>query len=111
MKLTHEDYDQLCVFTIRGDLTADDVEQVRRLARERMSNDVRDFVLDVSQMQFVDSAGLEALIWIQDQCGEKLGQMRLAGATENFEKIIEMTRLTARFDRHASVEAAIKSMR
>ena len=111
MKLTCEDQDQLTVMSLRGDLTADQATEFRRVSDEKLAAKVRDFVLDVSAMEFVDSKGLETLLWLQEQCGEQLGQMRLAGAGENVKKILEITRLAPRFDCHASVESAVKSLR
>ncbi len=111
MKLSHEDHDQLSVFTIAGDLIADQVDQVRKLASTKLDKSVRDFVLDLSGVEFVDSAGLETFVWLQERCGEQLGQVRLSGVQPNVLKILEMTRLAGRFDRHPDVETAIKSLR
>lgn len=111
MKLKHEDYDQVSVLTIRGELTTDEVETLRKVALDRMEHNIRDFVLDISQMEFIDSQGLETLLWLQETCGEKLGQVRLAAPKQNVEKILEITRLIARFDRHDDVESAMKSLR
>lgn len=111
MKLAHENYDQLSVLTLRGELTADQVEELRNLAHQLMASHIRDFVLDVSGMEFVDSKGLETLLWLQEQSGERLGQVRLAAPTENVNKILEMTRLAPRIDCHPDVDSAIKSLR
>lgn len=111
MKLTTENYDHVSVFAIRGDLTADDVDIFRSAAQKRLDEDARDFVLDLAQMEFIDSQGLETLLWLQETCGERLGQMRLASLQQNVEKILEITRLAARFDRHDSVDSALKSLR
>lgn len=111
MKITHEDYDQLSVVTLRGDLAAELADELRKLALDRMSHNVRDFVLDASGMEFVDSQGLEALLWLQDQASEKLGQVRIAALSENVRKILEITRLATRFDCHPDVDSAVKSLR
>jgi anti-sigma B factor antagonist len=111
VKITHEDYDQLTVMTLKGDLTLEHADAFRRAAQARLEAQVRDFVLDVSGMEFADSKGLETLLWLQEQCGERLGQIRLASPTENVSKILEITRLAPRFDCHAGVESAIKSLR
>lgn len=111
MKLSHEDYDQLTVLELRGDLTSDQTEAFRKAAQNRMDSNIRDFVLNVQEMEFVDSKGLESLLWLQECCGEKLGQVRLAGTTENVTRILDITRLAARFDSHQTVESAIKSLR
>jgi len=111
MKLSHEDYDQLTVMQIKGDLNADATDEFRKAINARIDAKIRDFVFDVAEMEFVDSKGLEALLWAQEVCGEKLGQVRLASPRENVAKILEITRLSPRFDCHADVDTAIKSLR
>ena len=111
MKLNFDDHEQLTVVAIKGDLNAESTEALRKAALEKLNKTTRDFVLDLHEMEFIDSKGLESLLWLQDQCGERLGQIRLAGASENFQKVLEMTRLTPRFECTADVEAAIKSLR
>ncbi len=111
MKLKHERYDQLAVLTLDGDLAVDGVEPFRKEAQRLLDSDVRDFALDLKQVEFVDSRGLEAMLWLQEQAGERLGQMRLAGAGENLETILRVTRLSPRFERHADLDAAVKSLR
>lgn len=111
MKLHCEQHDQLAVYALKGDLTAESVDALRKSATQHMAAATRDFVLDVAEVEFIDSAGLEALIWLQDTAAGKLGQVRLACTGPNVEKILEMTRLAGRFDRHADVDSAIKSLR
>ncbi|MEX0777608.1 MAG: STAS domain-containing protein [Phycisphaeraceae bacterium] len=111
MKITHEQYDHLTVLTLQGELNADSVDELRKNALQHLGGKTRDFVLDVSDVETVDSQGLETLLWLQEQCGEKLGQVRLAGVTANVEKILYVTRLLPRFDRHPDLESAVKSLR
>lgn len=111
MKLDCEDYEQLSVMTVKGSLVGDDADSFRGLAKRRIEAKTRDFVLDLSHVEFIDSKGLEAMLWLQDSCAEQLGQVRLAGCQEQVGKILQITRLAARFDCHADVDAAIKSLR
>ncbi len=111
MRLTHEDFDHTTVVRVHGDLSADDVNTFRKLIEDRLSQQTRDFVLDLSEMDTLDSQGLESMLWLQERCGEKLGQVRLAGVSAHTEKVLEVTRLLPRFDRHPDVESALKSLR
>ncbi len=111
MKLNCEDYDQLSVMSLAGELTVESVEPFQKLAKERVQKSTRDFVLDVAGMEFIDSKGLEALLWLQEAVGENLGQVRLAAVQDSVRKILEMTRLAARFDAHPDVDSAIRSLR
>jgi len=111
MKMMLEDHDQLTVMTFDGDITVDDVAKLRKAASQRLDDHVRDFVLDVSEVEFIDSQGLETLLWLQDTCAENLGQIRLASPTENVSTILRLTRLASHLACHDGVDAAIKSLR
>ncbi|MBI1367433.1 MAG: anti-sigma factor antagonist [Planctomycetes bacterium] len=111
MKIAHEDYDQISVIKLNGELTADELDPLRRVVNDRLGSNVRDFVVEMSQLDFVDSRGLETLLWLQDQAGENLGQVRLVNPPENVRKILQMTRLDKCFDTHQDVDSALKSLR
>ena len=111
MKITHETYDRTTVIGMKGEVTADSIDAFRGLVSERLEADARDFVLDLSLTEFLDSSALESLLWLQEQADDRLGQVRLAGTNEGVLKIMEITRLDKHFDRHDSVDAALKSLR
>ena len=108
MKLSFQDRDQLTVMSVQGDLVGD---QMRKAVLDKLEAKTRDFVLDLQGMAFVDSEGLETLLWMQDQCADQLGQVRLAACQESVLQILTMTRLASRFDCHDDVESALKSIR
>jgi stage II sporulation protein AA (anti-sigma F factor antagonist) len=108
MTLSFQDHDQLTVMTVQGNLVAD---QMRKAVTGKLEAHTRDFVLDLTDMPFVDSQGLETLLWMQDQCADQLGQVQLAACQDTVQQILTITRLASRFDCHDDVEAAIKSLR
>lgn len=111
MKLKHENYEQVTVISASGDMSVDELQPLRQLVTDRLEADTRDFVIDLSATEFVDSAGLEALLWLQDQVDERLGQVRLVGPQDNVRTILRITRLEHHFDAHDDVESALKSLR
>jgi anti-anti-sigma factor len=111
MKLSYEDHGAITVLTISGDLTADQVEPFRRSCLDRFTAGVRDIVLDLEFLTFVDSAGLEALLWIIDEASQRSGQLRLVKPDPTVSKILEISRLDRRFNIHESIESAAKSLR
>ena len=111
MKLSYEDHDTITVLKVSGDLTADQVDAFRRSCQERFEAGIRHVVLDMEHMTFIDSAGLEALLWLIDEVSEHGGQLRLVSPDEAIRKILEVTRLERRFNVHDSIESAAKSLR
>ncbi|MAE60599.1 MAG: hypothetical protein CMJ49_04480 [Planctomycetaceae bacterium] len=111
MKVSHESYEDVTVVAVKGEITLDEISPLKQLLDEQLARDARDFVLDLTEVPFIDSAGLESMLWLQDQAGEKLGQVRIVGPDENVRKILEITRLQHDFDAHEDIDSAIKSLR
>ncbi len=111
MKLSYEDHDTITVLKISGELTLDQVDGFRRSCLDRFGQGIRHVVLDLEYVTFVDSAGLEALLWIIDEATERSGQLRLVKPDPTVSKILEISRLDRRFNIHDSIESAAKSLR
>lgn len=111
MQLTHQDHDSLTVLTLRGDLTGDETDRLRRAAIERMDAKVRDFVVDLDRVDAVDSRGLETLLWLKAEAEDRLGQVRLARVPAHVQSILACTRLAARLECAGDVDAAMRSLR
>jgi anti-sigma B factor antagonist len=111
MNVKYEDYDHVTVVSIFGEFNADATEVFRREIEERLARKVRFFVIDLQQVTFIDSKGLESLVWVQEQCDERLGTIRLCNPDDTCRKILQVTRLDGRFDVFADVAEAVKTMR
>ncbi len=111
MKLSYEDHDTITVLKLSGELTLDQVDGFRRSCLDRFTAGVRHIVLDLEHVTFVDSAGLEALLWIIDEATDRAGQLRLVKPDPTVSRILEISRLDRRFDIHDSIESAAKSLR
>lgn len=106
-----EDYDHVTVLGVSGEFTAEATEQFKKNIEQRLEQKVRFFVVDLEQTTFIDSKGLETLLWVQEKCDECLGQVRLCKPDETCKKILQVTRLDGRFDVFADVTEAVKTMR
>jgi anti-sigma B factor antagonist len=111
MNVHCEDYDHVSVLSISGEFNADATDAFKQQVDERLERKVRFFVIDLQQTTFLDSKGLETLVWIQEQCDERLGTVRLCNPDETCRKILQVTRLDNRFDVFADVTEAVKTMR
>lgn len=110
MQVTCDDREALTVIAIRGELVAEHAERLRHALVERIDRNVRDFVIDLAEAPFVDSRGFETLLWLQDECVERLGQVRLAACREDVLKALEITRLSGRLECEPDVAAAVASL-
>ena len=111
MKLQHETQNDVAILRVHGELEGDNTNAFRKHSLKCIEEGARDFILELSQCGFIDSQGLETLLWLQDQAAEQLGQVRLAAPHEHVEQIMSVTRLDSRFESHATADAARASLR
>lgn len=111
MKVSHQNFEHITLLTLSGEFTAEDVELFRRTTAERLSSGARHMVLDFENVDFVDSAGLESLLRLQERLGENAGQLRLIKLDSTLERILELTRLDLAFESHETIEKAVRSLR
>ena len=107
-----EEYDGVCVVSISGDFAGEEVSTARKAAAEFLENQqLGDCVVDLERTPFVDSDGLEMLLWLKRRCEGLSGQFKLASVDENVRKILELTRLGRKFEIASDVPMALKMMR
>jgi stage II sporulation protein AA (anti-sigma F factor antagonist) len=112
MSVKCDEYGQVCVLTLNGDFVGEDIAAARRMVEDEIDNkQIVDFVVDLEQCGFVDSEGLETLVWMRKRTDDLFGQIKLASIDENVKKILEMTRLAQRFECHGELAGALKTMR
>ncbi len=111
MKISFQDYETVSVLTLSGDYTADDVDHFKRVAGERRNAGVRHVVIDCENLEFVDSAGLESWLRLQESLGESGGEMRLLRPDDTLKTILALTRLDLAFEAQPTLEAAVRSLR
>ncbi|MEO6940660.1 MAG: STAS domain-containing protein [Candidatus Kapaibacterium sp.] len=70
--------------------------------------DVETLIVDLSEVSYVDSAGLSALLLAQRQQSTHKGDVRLVGANENISSLLRLTQLDRIFPVYPTIEAAIE---
>jgi len=111
MNITVESYGHAVVLNMKGELTEDALSAIRREVQHQLSGkDVVDLVLNLEKVPFIDSAGLEFLLDLQERLAHKFSQVRLVGPDENVRKIFEITRLDSEFEIHQEIAEAVKAV-
>ena len=111
MAIKTEDYGNVCVIALTGDFTSETTKEIKAVAEQRIEQRRgADFVVDFEKVDFVDSEGLETLLWLKRRCEDLFGQIKLINLDDNCRKILEITRLEHRFECHADLAGALKTM-
>jgi anti-anti-sigma factor len=109
MKIKIQDYNNVTVVELQGELDNDVTELFRNTITDIIARHKTCIVLDMSGIGFIDSQGLEQLLWSRDYCNENKRELRLAGLDENCRRILEITQLENEFDHYSELAEAVKS--
>lgn len=109
MRIRKQDYNNVTVVELQGELDGDFTELLRNTITDIISTSKTGIVLDMSSVGFIDSQGLEELLWERDYCNQNKRGIRLAGLDENCAKILEITRIQNEFDCYTELSEAVKS--
>jgi len=109
MKVKIQDYNDVTVVELQGELDGDFAELFQGTITDIIAKHKAGVVLDMSSVTFIDGEGLEQLLWARDYCNQNKRELRLAGLDENCMRILEITQLEKEFDHYAELTEAVKS--
>ena len=109
MRISTQDYSDITVVELGGEFTSEFVSFFEDSVQNVISRGQKGIVLDMSNVGFIDSAGLESLLELRDGCHEGGRALKLAAMEENCAKILEVTRLSHEFDTYEDLAQAVKS--
>jgi anti-sigma B factor antagonist len=66
-------------------------------------------ILDLSQVDFMSSAGLRAIVTILKECRQRGGDLRLVGPNAAISRILEMTGFSDVMQIYGNIEQAVAS--
>tara|TARA_R110002111_G_scaffold255157_1_gene321278 strand:+ start:69767 stop:70102 length:336 start_codon:yes stop_codon:yes gene_type:complete len=109
MQITTEIFGDVLVAHTPDELTDDTSTEFVRALSEAISEQHFQVVLQMDRSEVIDSAGLTALLDLQDLTREQGGNLKISGLEDPGKKILEMTRLDQRIDLFDSVIEAVSS--
>ena len=90
-------------------ITEEDATQLRTEAFDVLGQTLGRFILDVSEMTFVDSFGLETLVDITDELSAGGQSLKLCGISDTLREILAMTDQISKFQQFEDVQSAVRS--
>lgn len=92
-----------------GALVQAEADQFRERANEAYQRSLGRFVVDASDVQFIDSQGLEVLLSLADAMSDAGRTLVLCGSNETLREVLDLTGLEDRFEHCVDVNTAVRS--
>lgn len=93
---------------LKGELDADNVSDLMRFFQEGEGRGETRIVLDLSDLEYIDSSGLGSFVRLMKESRASGGDVRLVNPTNEVRKVLELTRLNRVFDVRETVNEAIE---
>lgn len=101
--------DELALLKVKGRLDAVAAPELKSKLKELVADNHAKVIIDLTDVSFIDSSGLAALVSGFRAAREAGGSIKLAGLNGQTMMIFKLTRLDRVFEIHPDVEAAISS--
>lgn len=109
MKISEQRQGAVTVIRPAGPLTGGEATQLRDHVLRESSGSLGRVVLDLSEVPFVDSAALEALLDVTEQMGETGQTLKLCAANKTVREVMNLTDVAPLFDFFEDVTTAVRS--
>ncbi len=110
MELTSRADGDITILTVNGDLVIGEPETTFKKTITRLLEEGRiNLLVDLSNVGFLDSSGLGALVRALTMSQKEGGQTKLLNAGPQVRKLLQMTKLDSVFEIHSDLEAAVSS--
>jgi anti-sigma B factor antagonist len=108
MDISVEKKGSVVVLKLKGDLDSQTVSFFKKKSSDLVDGGAVKFVLDATELSFVDSLGLGAMISLLRRVREQKGDVKIFGLTDDVKEIFEITRLGKLFDVCSSSKEAVE---
>jgi anti-anti-sigma factor len=107
MEINVKQEKQLAVVAITGSVDALTSREVTRFLSQQIGDGKKDIVVDLSQVDFMSSAGLRAILAALKESRQQGGDLSLAGAQHGVDKVLKMSGFTNILKTYPTVAEAI----
>lgn len=109
MRIEASRHGAVTVLRPEGPLIGEDADQLRTMMRESFHESMGRLVVDLGEVAYVDSAGLDTLVDAGETIADIGMTLKVAGANETLREVFDLTGVRSRFEQFEDVPAAVRS--
>lgn len=111
LEITQQEANGICILALRGRLVlGQESSGFRTTVSNLLSSGTRRIVINLQQANYIDSAGLGALLETHRTTKEKGGRLTLCSLGPNFRQALQYAKLLSIFETFPDEAAAVQSL-
>ncbi len=103
------DREQTRVITVIGSIDSLTAPEITRFMLDQISQQWSNLILDLSQVDFMSSAGLRMILMVLKECRQLGGDLRLVGPKPGIERVLQITSFTSLLKIYPNLKEAVNS--
>jgi anti-sigma B factor antagonist len=107
--VAHHLHEKLTIVTVGGELDVFTSPKLREALLDVVENGGRHLIVDLSDVEFLDSTGLGVLVGVHHRLQAQDGSMSFVGASERLLRVFHVTRLDKIFTVYPSLDDALQA--
>ncbi|MEX2671002.1 MAG: STAS domain-containing protein [Phycisphaeraceae bacterium] len=109
MQIGEQRHGAVMVIKPEGALVAEEIDAFRTRLEALHCDAMGRVVVDLNDVPFVDSSGLEVLLDVSEQMAEQGRALRLCRVNETVREVLELTDLASHFEQYDDATHAVRS--
>ncbi len=109
LEITTQEMKRVDLITVSGRVDSSTAPELEEALQGRLDDGRHNLVLDLSDVNYLSSAGLRAMVSALRACKKKGGDVRVANPSERVEEVLELAGLDALFESYDNVTLAVGS--
>ena len=108
--ITDLENDDIAIIRLNGELVVSEVDKLRNEVRDIIGRNIYKIILDMSEIDFIDSSGIGLLVEILKTLNKyNGGQLKLVNLNRQVKEILRKIQLYSIFEIHSSEDEALES--
>jgi anti-sigma B factor antagonist len=109
MDIIHRTSDGISIIMIKGNMSADAIEHTRGEIEGIVAVDGIELLLDLKEVEFIDSSGIGAIVYMVKRCRRSGGTVKIANVQGQVRDVFRMAGLDKALDIYPSIDTALES--
>jgi anti-sigma B factor antagonist len=110
MELKIRKHSDIYIIDVNGEMDLYNSYKLKELVMKMLEKKVDKFIINLEKVEYIDSSGIGALIYITSTIKKMNLQFTIANVHGSVKKVIELTKLMGYFPISNSIDDAIKSV-
>lgn len=110
IEISTEDRDGVTIVRLGGELDSMNAQELRNAFSDLLTNQNRLIVLDLSGLDFIDSAGLGSLVAVWEKTMERGCFLAVGEVSPRVHDVLRITGLSEVLQPHGSLDAAMRAV-